>query len=84
MADAASSYAWESILGALYIGRKYGDSTLRVRIRVGARRVWGSNTMESDGRGHTVYRDNIYLLYLLLYSTVIGFLADPVSHAPSI
>jgi hypothetical protein len=28
-----------SILGALYIEEKYGDSTLRVRIRVRARRV---------------------------------------------
>ena len=65
VADGASFYAWESILGALYIGRKYEDSTLRVRIRIGARRVWRNNTMKSDWRGHTIYRDNIYLLYLL-------------------
>ena len=58
-------YTLESILGALYIGEKYGDSTLRVRIRIRARRVWRNNIMKSNRRGHTIYHDNIYLLYLL-------------------
>lgn len=57
VADVASFYAWESLclgvsmLGALYIEEKYRDSTLQVRIRVRARRVWRNGTMKSDGRG---------------------------------
>ena len=39
------------MLGSLYIEGKYGDSTLRVRIRVRARRMWRNGTIKSDGRG---------------------------------
>ena len=57
MADAASFYDWESlclgvsILEAVYIREEYEDSTLRVRIRIRARRVWRNDTMKSGGRG---------------------------------
>jgi hypothetical protein len=62
---AGALYAWGSlclgvsILGALYIEEKYGESTLRVKIRVRARRVWRNGTMKSDGRGLDLCLDGI-------------------------